>query len=67
MMDYVCVGLFFFAAGMLAWNLYLHEQIRQRQGSLERTQAEIDWVARNCPNEWARIGAAMMRRDTHVR
>jgi hypothetical protein len=24
-------------------------------------------VVRNCPNEWARIGAAMMRRDTHVR
>jgi hypothetical protein len=24
-------------------------------------------VARNCPNEWARIGAAMMRRDAHVR
>ena len=62
-MEWVCVGLFFTLAGMLAWCLYLLTQVDQRQGRLDSTQREIEWVKSNCPDEWAQISAAIMRNN----
>lgn len=60
-MDWVCIGLFFITAGMLVWNFYLKNQLDQRNGWEERTLQDIDWVKTNCPEEWAKIAATMMR------
>ena len=60
MMDWLCVISIFANAGLLLWALYLHGQVEQRQGRLDKTQSEIDWVKANCAEEWNKIGKAML-------
>jgi hypothetical protein len=63
MMEWIVPILALTLAGALGWILYLLSQLEQRDGWIQRTQAEIFFIRKACPLEWMEIEKALHKHN----